>query len=169
MAEADGQRSEILEDLNWQSRRIPVFYGLLNRGIASRLGINTTDLEIMGILAITGPVALTYLAEVTGLASGTVTLAADRLESAGFVRRAPDPHDRRKVRLEPIAERVREAGALYAPLGKATQQALGTYSQDELELIARFLGAFNDTLRDFAANLNDTGVLQEKNASTRPR
>jgi DNA-binding MarR family transcriptional regulator len=152
--EADRRRSESLTELEWQSRRVPVYSGLLSRGIASRLGINTTDLEIIGILAITGPVALNYLAEVTGLASGTMTLAADRLESAGFVRRTADPQDRRKVRLEPIEERLREVGAFYAPLGEATQQMFDAYTQDELDLITNFLGTFNDTLRTFAAEVN---------------
>jgi DNA-binding MarR family transcriptional regulator len=162
--EDPARRAQILTNLDWQSRRIPVFYGLLNRGIAARLGINTTDLEILGILAITGPVSLTYLAEVTGLASGTVTLAADRLELAGFVRRAADPHDRRKVKLEPVAARMREAGAFYDPLEQASQKMLTVYSEPELELVANFLGAFNETLRVFAAQVNDTDTLREKDA-----
>jgi len=161
-AQDHAHRAEILTNLDWQSRRIPVFYGLLNRGIAARLGINTTDLEILGILAITGPVSLTYLAEVTGLASGTVTLAADRLESAGFVRRTPDPHDRRKVKLQPITERMRDAGAFYDPLERASQKMLTAYTDQELELVASFLDTFNENLRVFAAQINDTDALRER-------
>lgn len=148
-------RAKTLAELEWESRRLPVYYGLLNRSVAARLGINTTDLEILGILSISGPVSLSYLADVTGLASGTITLVADRLESAGFVRRTPDPDDRRKLRLEPVLERMRDAGGSYDRLESATRDLLDAYSQKDLDVVARFLGTFNDALRD-AATISST-------------
>lgn len=149
MPHTPDRRARLLEDLSWQARRLQVFEGLLNRGIAARLGINVTDLEVLGILAVVGPVSLARLAELTGLASGTVTLVADRLERDGFAHRAPDPSDRRKLLLEPVPERMREAGRFYDPLENATKDILEGYSDDEVELfsraITRLVDAFHET------------------------
>ena len=44
------------------------------------------------------------LAEALELSSGAMTNRIDRLEAAGFVRRSPDPNDRRGVQVELTAE-----------------------------------------------------------------
>ena len=46
------------------------------------------------------------LSEITGLTSGAVTRVIDRLEQAGYVRRVPDPADRRRVIVEVVPEKV---------------------------------------------------------------
>lgn len=38
-----------------------------------------------------------WLAELTGLTTGAITSAVDRLEKAGYVQRVRGPHDRRRV------------------------------------------------------------------------
>ena len=55
----------------------------------------------------TGPITAGELAERTGLTTGAITGVIDRLEKAGFVRRVKDPDDRRRVIIEPLAERIK--------------------------------------------------------------
>ncbi len=146
-------RDELLEAVNWESRRTAVFIGLLNRAVATRLGINPTDLEIVGLLSVTGPVTPGRLAEATGLATGTVTLVIDRLEKAGFARRVADPRDRRSVLIELLPKRAQEAGALFAPVQAAGAQLLAGDKDRDLALITDYLRSSNDRLRDAASGL----------------
>jgi DNA-binding MarR family transcriptional regulator len=48
------------------------------------------------------------LAAVTGLTTGAVTGVVARLERGGYVRRQPDPDDRRKQILSVVPERLRD-------------------------------------------------------------
>ena len=64
----------------------------------------------------------------------------DRLEKRGFVRRKPDPTDRRKVMVE-AAEAARQLTAdVYLPLGVAGAKILEKYTVAELALVERVLG-----------------------------
>jgi DNA-binding MarR family transcriptional regulator len=57
------------------------------------------------------------LAAATGLTTGAITAVIDRLERAGYIRRRPDPADRRKVRLRLEPAATERLSALYAPSG----------------------------------------------------
>src|SRR5579859_7952644 len=79
---------------------------LLSQSVALRLGMHPSDLECLAFLADHESVTAGRLAEVTGLTTGAVTRMIDRLEQAGYVRRLADSTDRRRVLVEPIAERM---------------------------------------------------------------
>ena len=86
-----------------------------------------------------GPQTASAIARETRLTPAAVTSLIDRLESRGFVRRKPDPGDRRKVLVEHAegAEKVtREA---YAPLGEAGARNLAKSSEAELKIVAQVL------------------------------
>ena len=146
-------KAQFLDALNWEARRTSAFTALLNRAVAARLGINPTDLEIAGLISVTGPVTPGRLAELTGLATGTITLVVDRLERASFARRVPDPADRRSVVIELMPGRAREAAELFAPARAAGNELAARYSDSELTLITGYLRLANDRLRDAAAAL----------------
>lgn len=148
-------RAELLDALNWESRRASVFFGLLNRTAAGRLGLNVTDVEVLGVLAVLGSATPTRLAELLGVGTGTVTLIIDRLERDGFVRRIRDEKDRRRVTIEVIPERARESAALYTPLRQVAAEILDDYSDRDLALIAGYLARSNDILRDAGAALSN--------------
>ncbi|MBE0466472.1 MAG: MarR family transcriptional regulator, partial [Candidatus Desulforudis sp.] len=69
--------------------------------IAERLGLSLTDHKAFEIIARKGAVSAGELSELTGLTTGAVTGVIDRLERTGFVRREPDPGDRRRVIIRP--------------------------------------------------------------------
>ena len=68
-----------------------------DQAVADAAGLNRTDMRIIAALDQEGPVPAGRLAEVTGLSSGAMTTALDRLERAGYARRARDTGDRRRV------------------------------------------------------------------------
>ncbi|MFI6733323.1 MarR family winged helix-turn-helix transcriptional regulator [Nonomuraea sp. NPDC050451] len=67
---------------------------------AEAAGLNATDYYALNLLDLTGPLTSGELAAQTGLTTGATTRLIDRLEQGGYVRRAPDPADRRKVMVE---------------------------------------------------------------------
>jgi DNA-binding MarR family transcriptional regulator len=66
-------------------------------------GLNATDYYALNLLDLTGPLTSGELAAQIGLTTGATTRLIDRLERTGYVRRAPDPADRRKVMVETAA------------------------------------------------------------------
>jgi DNA-binding MarR family transcriptional regulator len=63
----------------------------------------------------------------------------DRLERAGYVRREPDPRDRRRVIVRLVPECVQPVIAFYEPITQAAHDLYARYSDEELTLILDFL------------------------------
>ena len=70
---------------------------LHGQAVARRVGVNSTDLECLDLILMSGPSTAGEIARHTGLTSGAVTGLIDRLERLGLVERTADPADRRKV------------------------------------------------------------------------
>ena len=111
---------------------------LFSHAVAERLGMHPTDLECLGFLFDEGPAPAGRLAELTGLTTGAVTRMIDRLGRAGYVRREPDPRDRRRVIVRLIPERAREVAALFDPISRAMADLYARYSDEQLALILDF-------------------------------
>jgi DNA-binding MarR family transcriptional regulator len=150
------ERDQVLAVLNQESRRTAALLGILNRAVGARLGLNPTDIDILGLLSMTGTITPKRLSGISGLGTGTITLVIDRLEKAGFVQRVPDPRDRRSVLIELLPGRQGEAAALYARVQQGGAQLLAEYDDRDLTLISDYLRRSNDMLRDAAAELLKT-------------
>ena len=92
--------------------------------VAERFGLAATDVDCLGLLASEGAMAVGRLGELTALTTGATTRMVDRLEQAGYVRRVPDPADRRRVIVEPVAERTIAVARAFEPLDAAIRAAL---------------------------------------------
>jgi DNA-binding MarR family transcriptional regulator len=73
-----------------------------------------------------------------GLSSGGVTVALDRLERAGYVRRRPNPSDRRSLLVTLIPSRLVKLAELYEGVESETRRLLTTLPQHDLEAVIRF-------------------------------
>ncbi|MGN6101394.1 MAG: MarR family winged helix-turn-helix transcriptional regulator [Devosia sp.] len=91
-----------------------------------------------------GPQTASAIARHVRLTPAAVTALIDRLEKRGFVRRRPDPDDRRKVLVEAAEEAQRVTAEAYLPLRDAGEAALAKYSAAELRIVAAVL---EDSLR----------------------
>lgn len=87
-----------------------------------------------------GPQTASAIAKEIRLTPAAVTALLDRLESRGFVRRKPDPNDRRKVLVEQAEAAMKVTAEAYAPLGEAGAKSLAKYSQADLRVFAEVLG-----------------------------
>jgi DNA-binding MarR family transcriptional regulator len=111
---------------------------LVDETAANYLGINRTDARALDVIEQYGPITAGRLAEELRLSTGAVTTLVDRLERAGYARRLRDPDDRRRVLVEAAPELRDLAAKVYGTPAEAAQ-ALDVYSDEELELLIRFL------------------------------
>ncbi|MEU4693458.1 MarR family transcriptional regulator [Actinoplanes sp. NPDC023714] len=106
---------------------------------AARLGVNQTDLRILGLIGAAGTMTAGRLAEAARLSPAATTAAIQRLVTAGHLTREMDPRDRRRAVVALTAATQELIARVYGPIGEAGDELLGGYSPAELELITRFL------------------------------
>src|SRR5262245_19764396 len=134
-----GERSELLAALFMEFRQLSAATIMFHQAVADRLGMNVTDHKCADILERHGPLTAGELAERTGLTTGAITGVIDRLEKAGFARRAEDPGDRRRVIIEPNrAKMQRVIGPLFEGMGRAAAELCASYTTEELRVIRDF-------------------------------
>ena len=90
------------------------------------------------MLQLYGPSTPSRLAAATGLSSGGVTVALDRLEKAGYLRRQPNPDDRRSLLVTLIPSSLARLARLYEGVERETRRLLATLPPDDLDTIIRF-------------------------------
>jgi DNA-binding MarR family transcriptional regulator len=114
-----------------------------NTQAAEKIGLSLTDMQVLHLLQLYGPATPTRLAAWTGLSSGGVTVALDRLQKAGYIRREPNPADRRSLIVTLAPVRMRKAAAIYAEVESETRRLLATLPASDLAAVIRFF----ETLR----------------------
>jgi DNA-binding MarR family transcriptional regulator len=124
-----------------------------DEALADRLGLNLTDLRCLELVLAAPGITAGRLADQADLTTGAVTGVVDRLEAAGFVRRQPDPADRRSVTILPVDGRANEVRDALAPLRRAITALLDRASAVERKAILGFLDASSGALRDETARL----------------
>ena len=127
---------------------------LHGQAVARRVGVNSTDLECLDLILMSGPSTAGDIARHTGLTSGAVTGLIDRLERLGLVERAADAADRRKVLVRVREDRIGAIAALYTPLEKAMQALLAGYSREELKVLIDFAEKSSELLQARVGELN---------------
>ncbi len=121
---------------------------LFRNAIGRKLGLNITDSECLSLLSIKGISTPTELAHYTGLTTGSTTAMLDRLEKAEFIRRMPNPKDRRGVLIEINKQYTETVGPFIAGLQKAQNELIASYSDKELETITDFLTRFTNNVKE---------------------
>ena len=128
---------------------------LFQDAVAKWGGVNSTDLQCVGLLMSEGPATPGELAERSGLtAGGAITAVIDRLESVGFVRRERDVADRRRVIVTAIPEAVfTRFGEVYGRVGARWNAYLETLTDEQLEFANELLQRAADVNREEIALL----------------
>ena len=148
-------RDELLRALEAEMRGSTADGVFFLQAVAERSGLNLSDLQCINILTITGPITAGQLAEEMRLSTGAITGLVNRLERAGYVRRAKDPADGRRVVVELDAEALERAGAgIFGSQGKEIMDALiAGYDDRELAVILDFTRKSNALTRAELARL----------------
>lgn len=132
-------RAALAEEVFAAMRRLSTEIDGLDTRAANHLGINRTDLHLIDNLRTSGPMTASQLARAVGLTSGGLSIALDRLEQLGYVRRSQHPDDRRSVLIEATEALAPLESELFGPLSQQTRKLLGTYTRDQLATIKHYL------------------------------
>jgi hypothetical protein len=89
------------------------------------------------------------------MTTGAITRVIDRLEQSGYVRRVPDPADRRRVVVEPVPEKIAAIESLLDAVSRASSEEIARYTEAQLDLIRDFLARMEELTRDEAARLRE--------------
>src|SRR4029077_19602263 len=98
-----------------------------------------TDMRCLDVLEREGSLTAGRLAQATGLTSGAMTTALDRLERAGYARRVRDASDRRRVLVEATPQALGIAGRFYGEHAAASERLYQRYSEKQLDLLLQFV------------------------------
>jgi len=131
---------------------------LFRNAVRNRVGLNITDSECLSFLSIKGVLTPKEISHYTGLTTGSTTAMLDRLEDAGFIRRKPNPDDRRGALIEIHEKWTQTAAPLVIGVQKANAELIATYSEAELEVIADFLTRFTNNVKKHTQMIDD-GVI----------
>ena len=147
MSRQKRQKREIFDELIEEVRRSQNATDRFDSAVAEALGLNRTDMRCLDVLQREGPVTAGYLAEATGLTTGAMTVALDRLERAGFARRVRDTADRRRVLVQLTPELLQRTGEFYGEHIAMSERLHQRYTVEQLELLLEFVRdgrQFND-------------------------
>lgn len=130
---------------------------LFHQAAAASYGLGITDMKTISALMREGPMTAGQLAKRLSLTTGAITNVIDRLERQDFVRRASDPHDRRKVIVTVNQPKLATGGEAYRSMGAVFEQLFATYSTEQLAFLVRFYQASIELTRREIAKLAGQG------------
>lgn len=109
-----------------------------DQAVADHLRVSRTEARCMDVLHQAGPMTAGQLAKYTRLTTGAITKITDRLAGLGYVGRASDPRDRRRVILELTARARKLADDLYAIPDAAMADFHRQFSDADIEVLIRY-------------------------------
>ena len=155
MSTPSSERDELIAAILRATAAFGTARGAHAQAVAERLGLAATDVDVLQALALEGPLPVGRLGELTSLTTGAATRMVDRLEQAGYVRRVPDPADRRRVIVAPVAERVAVVMGAFDPIDQAARDVLADYGPEALSDVRAYLESCLEALRGAAAPVVD--------------
>ena len=132
-------RQQLLDDLDRTLRKVGAQSVLISDLVATRVGLNSTDLECLDLLYLAGVTTAGTLAKHTGLTSGATTAVIDRLERAGFVKRRRDTADRRCVMVEVVPASAGWIQPLYELLLRRIADLNEDYDDEQIRVVVDYL------------------------------
>lgn len=112
---------------------------LFHQALANIAGVSVTDLKCLDYIDRVGDVTAGDLARLTGLTTGAITAALDRLEKAGLAKRERGDIDRRKVFIRLCdSSQMAKLAPFYQTLGEASSKMISRYTTSQLETIMDF-------------------------------
>ncbi|WP_156751393.1 MarR family winged helix-turn-helix transcriptional regulator [Mycobacterium sp. 1245111.1] len=121
---------------------------LYNQQIADRVGLRLTDMQCINALELIGPSTPGELARFTGLTTGGVTVMLDRLEKGGYLKREPNPRDRRSVLVHLNPAKVKKMQAFYGEINERMGALLDATPERELRSFLTLLSKMNASRAD---------------------
>lgn len=109
------------------------------RAARTVLGVGSTEMSALFYLFTEGTSTPTELAGRLQITTASVTELVERLGRAGLARRAPHPHDRRKVVLSLTDVARQQVGEMFERVAVSTARCTSLLEADERDAVLRFL------------------------------
>jgi DNA-binding MarR family transcriptional regulator len=153
-------KEEIIEAVNEKFIEMSTETILFHQALADILNLHITDHRCLYFLHSYGAMPAGRLAELTGLTTAGVTGIIDRLEEAGYVRRANDPKDRRRTIVEPVRNKKweRKIEAIFIPFHEKMHKLLSSYSDSESAFLLDVLTKSIELTREESKKLRSRKV-----------
>src|ERR1700739_2319176 len=116
---------------------------IYNQQVADRVGLRLTDVQCINVLDLMGPSTPGELARSTGLTTGGATVSLDRLEMAGYVKRVPNPRDRRSVLVRLNPTKFKKVQAFYGEINQRMAALLDETPDRELRSVVDLFSKMN--------------------------
>jgi MarR family transcriptional regulator, organic hydroperoxide resistance regulator len=116
---------------------------LYNQQIADRVGLRLSDMQCINALELMGPSTPGELARFTGLTTGGVTVMLDRLEKGGYLKREPNPRDRRSVLVHLNPAKAKKLQSFYGEVNERMAALLAETPERELRSVLNVLSKMN--------------------------
>ena len=130
---------ELVEQVGIAVRKMGAQSVVTSKTVGDRFSLNQTDLEVLDLIFLRKQASAGDLADATGLSSGSVTALIDRLETAGYIERVDDPHDRRRVLVRVCHEAIEPIKNTYMGMQKKMFALWSTFDASDLKVIADFI------------------------------
>src|SRR5919199_1451538 len=149
------KREEIIQSIVDKFREMSTETIMFHQAVADVLGLHITDHKCLDLLHRFGSMPAGRLGELTGLTTGAVTGIIDRLEQAGYARRANDPNDRRKTIVEPTRNKKleRKVEMIFTPLHERMYSLLSSYDDNELTFLLDAMTKFVEQTHEYSKKL----------------
>jgi DNA-binding MarR family transcriptional regulator len=116
---------------------------MYNQQVADRVGLRLTDMQCINVLDLMGPSTPGELARGTGLTTGGVTVMLDRLEKGGYVKRVPNPRDRRSVLVRLNPAKLKKMQTFYGEINERMAVLLDETPDRELRSVVDLFSKMN--------------------------
>lgn len=139
---------------------------LFNQAVADRVGLHLTDMQCLNLLEMLGSTTPGDLARHMGLTTGGVTVMLDRLEKRGYLRREPNPGDRRSLLVRLLPKKFEKLDAFYAEINRRFEAVLRETPEQNLKTVMDFFSRCNEVRAELpvgkAAGKRQSVTAQEK-------
>ena len=143
MPTAHGNRGPLQAEVVEQIRRFSAGVVLFNQMVAEKVRLHPTDVQCLNLLDLLGTCTPGKLADGMGLTTGGVTVMLDRLERAGYIKREPNPDDRRSLLVRVSAKKKETLDVHYAAVIQQLDTYIGRMAERDLNTVIRFLDQVN--------------------------
>ena len=142
-APSNQNRVALQTDLTRAVRLFIAGSSLYSQRVAEKLGLHPTDLQFLNVLELLGPLTPKALGQYSGLSSGGVTVALDRLENGGYIHRQPNPKDGRSILVNFSSAKQGKVKAHYDAIEQQFTGLLKSSPTEELKTVLAFFAKMN--------------------------
>lgn len=122
-----------------------------NRAVATRLGLNESDLAVLDLLNREGPQTPTVLARRTHMSPTTMTSVLRRLVRDGWVERRTSEADLRSVTIHPTS--VEHLAQVFTPANQELHDLVSSLPDGQADQIIGFLTRVTDIIHKTSQSL----------------